>query len=156
MRLVRPHASLINVAILTLALIAAACGSNTSTSAGTTPAADNGSTLQLAVDDTGAAASCIVFDPTILAGMPQAFAGTVRAVDGQTVSLSIDRWYAGGDATSATLNAPTGMVGLTGGVDFEVGQNYLITATDGNVNFCGYSGPATPELTAAFAQAFGS
>jgi len=31
-----------------------------------------------------------------------------------------------------------------------VGQKYLITAAEGNVNFCGYSGPATPELTAAF------
>jgi hypothetical protein len=46
------------------------------------------------------------------------------------------------------------MQALIDGFDFEVGQQYLITAAEGTVNFCGYSGPATPELTAAFDQAF--
>jgi len=54
----------------------------------------------------------------------------------------------------ATLVAPEGMEALIGGVTFEPGQQYLITATDGVVNYCGFSGPATPELQALFDQAF--
>ncbi len=43
---------------------------------------------------------------------------------------------------------------LIGGVEFVPGQQYLITAYDGVVNYCGHSGPATPELQALFDQAF--
>ena len=43
---------------------------------------------------------------------------------------------------------------LIGGVTFEPGQQYLITATDGVVNYCGFSGPVSPELQALFDQAF--
>ena len=50
--------------------------------------------------------------------------------------------------------APEGLEALIGGVTFEPGQQYLITATDGVVNYCGFSGPATPELQALFDQAF--
>ncbi len=37
---------------------------------------------------------------------------------------------------------------------FRVGERYLVTATDGTVNGCGFSGPATPELERAFEEAF--
>ena len=40
------------------------------------------------------------------------------------------------------------------GVDFGQGQRYLLTATGGVVNGCGFSGPATPELERAFDEAF--
>ena len=102
------------------------------------------------------AASCIQFDATRLAGMSPAFAGTVTSVDGGTVTLNVDHWYTGGDAATATLHANSGINTATDGLAFDVGQHYLITATDGQVNFCGYSGLATPELTAAFQTAFGS
>lgn len=52
------------------------------------------------------------------------------------------------------LRAPSGLEALIDGFEFEVGKQYLITAADGNVNYCGYSGIATPELTAAFSDAF--
>ena len=54
------------------------------------------------------------------------------------------------------LNAPQGMEALIAGIPFEVGGQYLITAYDGNVNYCGFSGPSTPELRAAYEQAFGA
>jgi hypothetical protein len=53
------------------------------------------------------------------------------------------------------LETTPGMEALIGGIAFDVGQLYLITAADGTVNFCGYSGVATPEMTAAFDEAFG-
>jgi hypothetical protein len=41
-------------------------------------------------------------------------------------------------------------------VPFEAGGQYLITAYDGNVNYCGFSGPSTPELRSAYEEAFGA
>lgn len=111
-------------------------------------------TLSLSLGTEAASASCPVFDPATLAGMAPAFAGTARTVEDETVILVVDRWYAGDEAAIVELRAPAGLEALTGGIRFEVGQQYLITATDGTVNYCGYSGPATPELQAAFDSAF--
>ena len=113
-----------------------------------------GPPLVLSLPASDPMAMCMQFDTTILAGMSPAFAGTVTAIDGDTVTLNVDRWYVGGDAATVQLQGATGSPGLNGGVDFEVGQQYLVTATEGNVNSCGYSGLATPELTAAFEAAF--
>jgi hypothetical protein len=96
----------------------------------------------------------MVFDVALLADMSPAFAGTATSVEGETVTVTVDRWYTGGDAATVVLNGAVGSPALIDGFEFVVGQQYLITAADGNVNFCGYSGPATPELTAAFDVAF--
>lgn len=101
-------------------------------------------------------ASCIMFSVEELAKAPLAFEGTVATVDGATVSLEVDRWFRGGDSSIVTLNAPQGLEALIGGIPFEVGNQYLITAYDGNVNYCGFSGPSTPELRDAFEEAFAS
>jgi hypothetical protein len=113
-----------------------------------------GPPLELSLGDSGVVSSCIMFDVAILSDMSPAFAGTATSVDGETVTLSVDRWYAGGDAASVVLSGAAGSPALIDGFQFEVGRQYLITAADGNVNFCGYSGLATPELTAAFEAAF--
>jgi len=111
--------------------------------------------LDLPGDD--AMASCLPVSAEFMADMSPAFEGTVTAVDGETVTLSIDRWFAGDTgATEATMTAPSGMEALIGGIEFRVGDSYLVTATDGTVNYCGYSGPATPELRAIFEEAFGA
>ena len=114
-----------------------------------------GPPLELSLGDSTVMASCVPFDTTILAGMSPAFAGTAVEVGDDTVTLEVDKWYAGGEADSVVLAAQPGMQALIAGFEFEVGQQYLITAADGTVNFCGYSGPATPEFTAAFDAAFG-
>lgn len=111
--------------------------------------------LTLGADDP--LASCLRVEAQYMVGMSPAFEGTVTAVEGETVTLSIDRWYAGEtEATEAVLTAPAGMEALIGGVDFRVGEAYLITATDGTVNYCGFSGPATPELRSIYEEAFGA
>lgn len=99
-------------------------------------------------------AMCMAITPELLADMPVAFKGTVDTSEGEMVTLRIDEVYKGTDAQVATLVAPAGMEALIGGIAFEPGQQYLITATDGVVNYCGFSGPATPELQALFDQAF--
>ncbi len=109
--------------------------------------------LSLGADD--AMASCMPFDVTILSGMSPAFAATATSVDEGSVTLTVDRWYAGGDAETVLLQqAPESSAALIGGFELAVGEQYLITAAEGNVNFCGYSGVATPEMTAAFETAF--
>ncbi len=115
----------------------------------------DGPPLELSLAGGDVLASCLPFDAAVLASMSPAFAATATSIDDGTVTLAVDHWYAGGDAASVTLQAPSGMQALIDGFDFEVGQQYLITAAEGNVNFCGFSGLATPELTAAFETAFG-
>ena len=100
-------------------------------------------------------ASCIAFSSEELERVAEiAFAGTVTEVDGNTVTLSVDTWFRGGDASSVVLNAPQGMEALIGGIPFAVGGEYLISAQDGTVNYCGFSGESTPELRAGFEEAF--
>jgi hypothetical protein len=111
--------------------------------------------LSLGADDPFA--SCIRPEPAMLAEMSPAFAGTATAIDGEIVTLTVDRWYAGDDdTTTVELHAQPGMEALIAGFSFEVGEQYLITAAGGSVNFCGFSGPATPEFLAFFDEAFPS
>ncbi|HET7846302.1 MAG TPA: hypothetical protein VFL72_02345 [Acidimicrobiia bacterium] len=101
-------------------------------------------------------AMCIQFSVEELAKAQVAFEGTVSSVDGDAVTLDVDTWYTGGDAAQVVLNAPQGLEALIDGFAFEEGAQYLITAYDGNVNYCGFSAKSTPEMRAAFEEAFGS
>lgn len=118
------------------------------------PEAAAGPPLELSLGEDPSMAMCLAFDVAELAKLPVAFEGTATEVDGDQVTLDVDRWFEGGDAERVRLTAPGGMVALIGGIDFVEGEQYLITATDGTVNYCGFSGPATPELRAAFEEAF--
>jgi hypothetical protein len=53
-------------------------------------------------------------------------------------------------------NAGPDMVALLGATEFTVGQDYLVSASEGGVSVCGFTGPASPELQAAYDQAFGA
>ena len=120
----------------------------------TTVAEQPGPPVTLTASGDDLMASCIRFSVEELANAPLAFEGTVTAVDGPNVSLQVDHWYRGGEAATVELVAPQGMEALIGGMQFTVGDQYLISAYDGNVNYCGYSGPSTAELRAAFDEAF--
>lgn len=112
--------------------------------------------LVLTADGGDALASCLPFDVATLAEMSPAFAGTVVEMTDSVATMEVDRWFTGGDAESVELRYTPGFEALIGTPSLEVGQRYLITATDGVVNGCGYSGPATPEYEAAFEEAFGA
>lgn len=109
--------------------------------------------LNAGVDDS-LTSICIQFSVEELAKAPLAFEGTVSSVEGETVTLDVDQWFKGGDAGQVEINAPAGMEALIGGIPFEVGGQYLVTAYDGNVNYCGFTGASTPELRTAFEEAF--
>lgn len=100
-------------------------------------------------------ASCIVFSVDELARAPIAFEGTVTSIEGETITLAVDEWFTGGDAATVEVHAPAGLEALIGSVPFANGEQFLITAYDGTVNYCGFSGPSKPEFRAAFEEAFG-
>jgi hypothetical protein len=130
-----------------LVVLVTACGTSGGAAAGP---------LELSAGGGDAMASCLAFDPARLAEMPVAFEGTATAVEGDRVTLKVDRWFKGGDAAEVVLVAPQGLEALIGGIPFAVGGQYLVSATDGQVNYCGFSGEATPDLRAGFEAAFGS
>ncbi|MBI5088239.1 MAG: hypothetical protein HZB15_05105 [Actinobacteria bacterium] len=109
----------------------------------------------LAVPAPDAMAMCMAIDATILGDVDLAFGGTVTEVGDGTVTLEVDRWYeGGGDATTVQLTTPPNFTAALDGVDFVAGGRFLVTATGGQVNSCGMSGAATPELEQLFEQAF--
>lgn len=120
------------------------------------PAPSAAKTLALSVPGGVSMVSCLPFDEKFLREMPLAFAGTVTSATRGRVTLAVDRWYKGGDAGAVTVSTPdSGSPVSIGTVTFEQGSRYLLTATDGTVNGCGYSGLATPELKRSFDDAFG-
>jgi hypothetical protein len=116
---------------------------------GTSPSA-----LELGLGEGGAMASCLPVAAEILADMPIAFAGEVTDVTGETITVDVSTWYAGGDADRVVLTAPAGLEALIGGIDFVEGEPYLVAASEGTVNYCGYSGPATADLQSVYDAAF--
>ncbi len=66
----------------------------------------------------------------------------------------VDEAYRGVDAGAVTLVAPEGLEALIGGVAWQVGRPYLVSASDGVVHYCGQTGPATTELQAIYDAAF--
>jgi hypothetical protein len=137
------------------ALVVAVGGAIAFTGGGEDPVA-SGPPLELNAAGDDPMAMCIMFSVEELARAPIAFEGTATSVEGETITLDVDEWFKGGDAGQVVLHAPSGMEALIAGFPFEVGAQYLITAYDGNVNYCGFSGPSTPEFRAAFEQAFGA
>lgn len=116
----------------------------------------SGPPLELSLGASDTMASCVPTSAEFLADMPVAFAGTATEVGDAQVTLTVDEWYAGGDAGTVVLDAPAGMEALIDGFTFEEGTHYLVSATEGRVNFCGFSGPATAELQAIYDEAFGA
>lgn len=112
--------------------------------------------LVLTANGGDAMAICAPFDPATLPDMGPAFAGTVVELTDSEATLEVDRWFSDGEAEVVEIAYTPGFEALIGTPTLEVGQRYLITATDGVVNGCGYSGPATPEYEATFERAFGA
>lgn len=100
--------------------------------------------------------SCIPFSVETLAPMETAFDGTVTEVSGDAATLHVNHWYKGGDADVVEVTSVSDeLTSLEGGIAFEDGERYLVTATDGTVNICGFSAEYSDEMAAAFAEAFG-
>ncbi len=112
----------------------------------TLPGSDSGPTMQ----------SCVPFGVRYLRDMPTALSGTATRVDDGNVTIAVDHWYRGGDADLVELVAVDPQTAaLLNDIEFVERERYLIAATDGTVNLCGFSGPWSEALAAAYAEAFG-
>jgi hypothetical protein len=90
-----------------------------------------------------------------LASFDTAFSGTVTSLDGGTATLDVEKWYAGGDASTVTVDAPSNdLQDLLMAVDFQEGRTYLVSATDGRVTLCGFTAEQSPDLQAIYDEAF--
>jgi len=121
------------------------------------PTPRTGTTLRLAMPQVHpGTASCIRYDVSLLAELPVAFAGTVTATGSDSATLRVDHWYRGGTADTVTVDQVMPSGGMDPGVDFRLGDRYLVSALDGNVQDCNYSRPWSQELADDYRQAFGS
>jgi hypothetical protein len=136
-------------AVIAIAIVVAVA-----TSGGTTKK----SQLSFALPASGPGqASCIQFSTDQLAQAADAFSGTITTVGDGSVTVTVDHWYkaSGTKADVVTLTSDTTAGAVSElGVQFVQGTKYFVSATDGHVNGCGYSGEASADLQAAFETAF--
>lgn len=150
----RPRQWTIGIAAASALVLAVAAGLALNGAGGEAPTVA-GPALELTAGGEDIMMSCIAFDTTELERVAEiAFEGTVTSVDGETITLEVDTWYRGADNTRVILHAPHGLEALIGGIPFVTGEQYLISAQGGSVNYCGFSGVSTPEYRAAFETAF--
>jgi len=99
---------------------------------------------------------CAPLTPQLLAQYDQAFAGTVTSIEGSTVTFQATDVYQGQVGQTVQLTAPPASFTkiLTNSSTFQVGQSYLVSAYQGSVAMCPYSGPATSDLQQVFKEAF--
>lgn len=145
----------------TLVLVLSGCGSegdttatdDTSPSEGTSESMSN-EPLALTAD-ASTAGKCAMPSAEVLSTFDTAFEGTVTSVEGGTATLEVDQWYAGGEASTVTVEAPGGSLDdLLMAVDFQEGQTYLVSADGDRVTLCGFTAETSPELEAMYAEAF--
>lgn len=107
----------------------------------------------------GAASDCMAYDEAVLAGQEIAFDGTLTAgsADGTEATFEVHAWFRGGEGATITLQSgglldpdAQALIGTT----LEVGQRYLISASDGVVWACGYSYTYDTDLAAEWAELF--
>jgi hypothetical protein len=112
--------------------------------------------MALRMPDTSVATSCAIFDVAFLRRTPVAFQGTAVEVADTSVVLHVDRWFRGGPDGVVTVRVTRPGPDVSEGVEFTAGKTYLVSAWDGAVSVCGYTGELTPELLAYYNQAFGT
>lgn len=117
-----------------------------------------GSVTSLEATPTGDGVRCAVPSVESLRAQDTAFEGTVTEVADGTAMLDVDRWYAGDDETDQVrVSTPSReIVDLLLAVDFQQGDTYLVSATDGQVSLCGLSAAKDELLTGLYDEAYAS
>lgn len=122
------------------------------------PSATNQPTVTtLSAPPAGTSGKCQVPNAELLATQTLAVDGTVASIVGDVVTLVPSRFYAGAATDLVKVEAaPAEMQALVGATEFQEGGRYLVSASDGRVTVCGFTGPFTPELAALYDEAFPS
>jgi hypothetical protein len=106
---------------------------------------------------TGVQAKCREPEPQQLAESADfAFEGTVQLIENGRVMLTATRVFRGEAANDVVVSqAGESSEQMLGSGKFETGKSYLVSAADGSVLICGYSGEAdSPGLRELFEAAF--
>lgn len=99
---------------------------------------------------------CMVPNVEVLRKQAIAFDGVVRSVSGGQATLRPTRFFAGEETDVVVVKAPgDDLQELLAAVDFREGVRYLVSATDGRVTLCGFSGPYTGLRAELYDRAFG-
>jgi len=144
-----------------LVLVLSGCASENDTATTTeqsgseSPTASASSEHLALTADGSTAGKCAMPSAEVLSTFDTAFEGTVISVADGTATLEVDRWYAGGEASTVTVEAPSrSLDDLLMAVDFQEGQTYLVSADGDRVTLCGFTAETDPELEAMYAEAF--
>lgn len=100
--------------------------------------------------------ACMVFDVAFLQEMPVAFQAEAVDVSDTSAVLKVDRWFRGGEDGVTTVRVSKPGPEVSESVAMTEGKTYLVSAQDGFVSSCGYTGELTPDLLASFEEAFGT
>jgi hypothetical protein len=99
---------------------------------------------------------CVPLNVGVLEAQTVAFRGTVTTLTDGTVTFTVSHWFRGGPTDLARVIAPQPVLQpLVEAARFKVGGDYLVSAHDGQVSACGFSGPATGSLASLYSQAYG-
>lgn len=103
--------------------------------------------------------SCVeTYSLDTLARRTYAFDGTVKAINGDDVTFTVNRAFRGTSGSEVTLTA-TGMTGTAitsaGGPALAVGSRYLVAGDDTFVWACGFTQPYDEAVAGAWAGALG-
>jgi hypothetical protein len=109
----------------------------------------------LSLPETAGAGKCMVPNAEALASADIAFDGVVTSILDDDVFLEPSHWYAGQSSGEVVVTAPSEqMQRVASGVTFQVGDRYLVSATDFQVSLCGFSAAYSDDLAAIYAAAF--
>lgn len=151
----RTRAALAGTTVVTLALLLGACGGDDTGTPGPEAAPETSSgpaAVELTLPES-AAAKCAMPSAEVLSQMDTAFEATVTSVDGDRVTLDVERWFTGGEAGTVVVTQPSTAISEPV-VVFEPDRTYLVSATDDVVSMCGFSAETGPELAAMYDEAF--
>jgi hypothetical protein len=102
------------------------------------------------------AGRCLVPNADVLRQQTVAFRGTLVRIENGMATFDVTRWYAGGPTDVAEVaTSPTALDDLVRSARLRVGEEYLVSATDGTVASCGFTGPARGHLQDLYDEAFG-
>jgi hypothetical protein len=99
-----------------------------------------------------------LYDTTTLATRDVAFDGTVTAVNGDSITFTVNRAFRGVDGSTVTLQGATGLSGLTSagdGMSVEPGTRLLVAGDGGFAWSCGFTQPYDAAVAAQWAATFG-
>jgi hypothetical protein len=103
------------------------------------------------------ASRCQPVEEQTLRKAETAFDGEVVDVSGGAVTIAVSQWFAGkNQSPQVKIRLGRTSSALEGHFAFENGRRYLLAANGGTVLACGFSGPWSPGLDAAYRAAFGT